>query len=80
MSYFLGSQSRNIRFLRTLIKKILLYTRIQALNINGAPGWPVGAQRTTKNSKKTTKMSFFWVYSEVTSDSRDFDKANVIAC
>ena len=49
MSYFLGSQSRNIRFLRTLIKKILLYTRIQALNINGAPGWPVGAQKTTKN-------------------------------
>ena len=50
MSYFLGSQSRNIRFLRTLIKKILLYTRIQALNINGAPGWPVGVQKTPKNS------------------------------
>ncbi len=25
-------------------------------------------------------MSFFWVYSEVTSDSRDFDKANFIVC
>ena len=50
MSYLLGSQSRNIRFLRTLIKKILLYTRIQALNINGAPGWPVGVQKTPKNS------------------------------
>ena len=49
MSYFLGSQSRNIRFLRTLIKKILLYAKIQALNIKGAPGWPVGAQKTTKN-------------------------------
>ena len=49
MSYFLGIQSRHIQFLRTLMKKILLYTRIQALNIKGAPGWPVGAPKTTMN-------------------------------
>ena len=49
MSYFLGIQSRHIQFLRTL-KKILLYTRIQALNKKGAPGWPIGAQKTTMNS------------------------------
>ena len=46
----LGVQSRKIQFSGTLIKKILLYARIHALNIKGAPGWPVGAQKTTKNS------------------------------
>ena len=50
MSYFLGIQSKNIQFSGTLIKKILLYARIHALNMKGAPGWPVGAQKTTKNS------------------------------
>ena len=44
---------------------MLLYARIQALNKKGAPGWPVGAQKTTE---KTTKMSYFWVYSQETSD------------
>ena len=48
--YFLGVQSRKIQFSGTLIKKILLYARIHALNMKGAPGWPVGAQKTTKNS------------------------------
>ena len=50
MTYFLGIQSRKIQFSGTLIKKILLYARIHALNMKGAPGWPVGAQKTTKNS------------------------------
>ena len=31
-------------------KANLFYARIQALNKKGAPGWPVGAQKTTKNS------------------------------
>ena len=53
MTYFLGIQSRKIQFLGTLIKKILLYARIHALNMKGAPGWHVGAQKTTK------KMSCF---------------------
>jgi len=50
MTYFLGIQSRNIQFLGTLIKKILLYARIHALNMKGAPGWAIGAQKTAKNS------------------------------
>ena len=50
MTYFLGIQSRKIQFLGTLIKKILLYARIHALNIKGAPGWPVGAPKTAENS------------------------------
>ena len=69
MRYFLGIQSRNIRFLGTLIKKMLLHARIQALNKKGAPGWPLGTQKTTRNSKKTTKTRYFWVYSQETSDS-----------
>ena len=66
MSSFLGIQSKNIRFSGTLIKKIQLYARIQAMNMKGAPGWPVGAQ---KNNKKVKKISFFWVYSNETSNS-----------
>ena len=50
MTYFLGIESRNIQFLGTLIKKILLYARIHALNKKGAPGWPVGAPKTAENS------------------------------
>ena len=69
MRYFLGIQSRNIRFLGTLIKKILLYARIQSLKIKGAPDCTVGTHKNTKKSKKTIKTSYFWVYSEVTSKS-----------
>ena len=47
MTYFLGIQSR---FLGTVIKKMLLHARIQALNKKGAPGWPLGTQKTTRNS------------------------------
>ena len=50
MTYFLGIQSRKIQFSGTLIKKILLFAGLHALNMKGAPGWPVGAQKTTKNS------------------------------
>ena len=50
MTYFLGIQSRKIQFSGTLIKKMLLYARIHALNKKGAPGWPVGAPKTAKNS------------------------------
>ena len=50
MTYFLGIQSRNIGFLGTVIKKMLLHARIQALNKKGAPGWSLGAQKTTRNS------------------------------
>ena len=50
MTYFLGIQSRKIQFSGTLIKKILLYARIHALNMKGAPGWAIGAQKTAKNS------------------------------
>jgi len=67
MTYFLGKQSRNIRFLGTLIKKTLLYASI-VFEKKGAPDCTVGTHKNTKNSKKTTK-SYFWVYSEVTSKS-----------
>ena len=59
---------------------MLLYARIQALNNKGAPGWLKGPKKLPKMAKKRLKWAFFWVYSEVTSDSRDFDKANVIVC
>ncbi len=31
-------------------------------------------------AKEQQKWAIFWVYSEVTSNSRDFDKENIIVC
>ena len=51
MTYFLGIQSRKIQFLGTLIKKILLYARIHALNtIKG------GSRRAEKSRKALMLM------------------------
>ena len=41
--------------------KILLYARLQSLIVKGAPGWPVGAQKTEKKTaNKWQKWAFFW--------------------
>ena len=52
MRYFMGTQSRYIQFLGISIKKMLLYARIQALKIKGAPDYTV---ETHKNPQKKQK-------------------------